>query len=180
MDMKLSSTTGTVITWVTVHHPMLHTKAARKGRKFIQKPTYFELMNVTFRIWSKRNRNPDESFSFQSSHNDITPEEEARRHQEGVDAFLSFATEVSTMSSPLKRPPSVDYVENVPAHNYNNNHLFVNGNGNGNYYYNGSSSPLNQTFGQPHIYSYMSSPSPPKKSRTRTLRTKLKKKTWLR
>lgn len=115
------------------------------------------------------------------SQNDLTPEEEARRHQEGVDAFLSFATEVSSMSSPLKRPPSADYVENVPVYNFNNNnnnHVFVNGNGN--YYYNGNSSPLNQPFGQPHAYSYISSPSPTKKSRTRTLRTKLKKKPWLR
>lgn len=115
------------------------------------------------------------------SQNDLTPEEEARRHQEGVDAFLSFATEVSSMSSPLKRPPSADYVENVPVHNFNNNnnnHVFVNGNGN--YYFNGNSSPLNQPFGQPHTYSYISSPSPTKKSRTRTLRTKLKKKPWLR
>ncbi|XP_055324165.1 DEP domain-containing protein DDB_G0279099 isoform X2 [Sitodiplosis mosellana] len=124
--------------------------------------------------------------SSEESQNDITrEEEEARRHQEGVDAFLSFATEVSSMSSPLKRPPSADYVENVSVHNFNNNnnnnnnHLFANGNGS--YYYNGGVSPLNQQFGQPHIYSYMSSPSPPKKSRTRTLRTKLKKKTtWLR
>lgn len=116
----------------------------------------------------------------------MTPDEEARRHQEGVDAFLSFATRVSSMSSPLKRPSSADYVENVPAHNYtnnnnnnNNDHLFANGNGT--YYYNDGSSPLNQPFGQQHIYSYMSSsPSPPKKSRTRPIRTKLKKKTWLR
>lgn len=116
------------------------------------------------------------------SHNDLTPEEEARRsHQEGVDAFLSFATGVSSMPSPLKRPPSPDYVENVPVHNYNNNnnHLFANGNGT--YYYNGATSPLNQQYGQQHIYSYMSSsPSPPKKSRTRPIRTKLKKKAWLR
>lgn len=121
-------------------------------------------------------------FIIVNSHNDITrEEEEARRHQEGVDAFLSFATEVSSMSSPLKRPPSADYAENVSVNNFNNNnnHLFANSNGS--YYYNGGSSPLNQPFGQPHIFSYMSSPSPPKKSRTRTLRTKLNKKTtWLR
>ncbi|XP_031637381.1 putative uncharacterized protein DDB_G0277255 [Contarinia nasturtii] len=118
--------------------------------------------------------------SSEESQNDISrEEEEARRHQEGIDAFLSFATEVSSMSSPLKRPPSSsDYVENVPLQNYNtnhnnNHHMF----GNGNYYYNSSS---NQQYGQQNIYSYMSSPSPPKKSRSRTLRTKLKKKTWLR
>lgn len=117
---------------------------------------------------------------FLNSHTDLTPEEEARRHQEGVDAFLSFATEVSSMSSPLKRPPSADYVENVSVQNFtNNNHIFANGNGN--FYFNGNSSPVNQQYGQQHIYSYMSSsPSPPKKSRTRTLRTKLKKKPWLR
>lgn len=114
------------------------------------------------------------------SQNGITPEEEeARRHQEGVDAFLSFATEVSSMSSPLKRPPSADYVDNIPMHTYSNgnntNHPFANGNAT---FYNGSSSPYGQ---HPTIYSYTSSsPSPPKKSRTRTLRTKLKKKTWLR
>lgn len=112
-----------------------------------------------------------------SSQNDVTPEEEeARRHQEGVDAFLSFATRVSSMSSPLKRPPSADYVDNVPVHIYNNNN-HSHANGNGNFYYNGSSSPLDQQQ-QPQIYSYMSSPSPPKKSRTRPPRSKLKKKTW--
>lgn len=119
-----------------------------------------------------------------SQHGMTTAEEEARRHQEGVDAFLSFATEVSSMSSPLKRPPSADYVESVPpVHGYsgsvsnNNNHSFANGNAN--YFYSGSSSPYGQ---HQQIYSYVSSssPSPPKKSRTRTLRTKLKKKTWLR
>ena len=112
-----------------------------------------------------------------SQHGITAEEEEARRHQEGVDAFLSFATEVSSMSSPLKRPPSADYVENIPMHSYNNNnHPFANGNAT--FYYNGGSSPYGQ---HQAIYSYMSSsPSPPKKSRTRTLRTKLKKKTWLR
>lgn len=47
---------------------------------------------------------------------------EAQRHAEGVDAFLTFATEVSSMSSPLKRPASVDsqhsghhyLMENIP------------------------------------------------------------------
>lgn len=125
---------------------------------------------------------------FFASQNDITrEEEEARRHQEGVEAFLSFATRVSSMSSPLKRPPSADYVENVPVHIYNsennnnNNNNYLHANGNGNYYYNGGSSPLDQQYGQQHIYSYMSSPSPPKKSRLRPPRTKLKKKTtWLR
>lgn len=125
------------------------------------------------------------------SQNDISPEElEARRHQEGVDAFLSFATEVSSMSSPLKRPPSADYVENVPIYSKatvaaataavttNNNHIFANNNhNNGNYYYYDSSSSVATI---PGHYSYLSSPSPPKKSRTRTLRTKLKKKTWIR
>lgn len=115
-----------------------------------------------------------------SQHGTTPEEEEARRHQEGVDAFLSFATEVSSMSSPLKRPPSAEYVDTIPMHNYNNSsnnsHPFANGNAT--FYYNGSSSPYGQ---HQAIYSYMSSsPSPPKKSRTRTLRTKLKKKTWLR
>lgn len=142
-------------------------------------------------------------FYLSHSQNIITAEElEARRHQEGVDAFLSFATEVSSMSSPIKRPPSADYLENIPNHHFNNNHIITNNNNNntnnnnnnGNtqsyYYYDGDSSPSsissiplshhNHPHPQQHVYSYLSAPSPPKKSRTRTLRTKLKKKTWLR
>lgn len=61
------------------------------------------------------------------------------------------------MSSPLKRPPSADYVENIPVHNYNNNnHPFASSNAT--FYYNGGSSPLSQPYGQHQaIYSYMSS-----------------------
>lgn len=147
------------------HHRMQHMKVAKKGKGFS--------FAIHILLHTK--------CSIFNSQHDLSPEEEARRHQEGVDAFLSFATGISSMPSPLKRPPSADYVENVPVHNYNNNnnHLFANGNGT--YYYNGAASPLSQPFGQQHIYSYMSSsPSPPKKSRTRPIRTKLKKKVWLR
>lgn len=106
-------------------------------------------------------------FEFRSNQqNHITKEElEARRHAEGVDAFLTFATEVSTMSSPLKRPPSADdahaYMENIPQNN--NSHHYI-----------------ETTIVSHPPFSYLSSPSPPKKSRSRTLRTKLKKKAWLR
>lgn len=119
-------------------------------------------------------------FPFCCSQNTVTDEELARRHQEGVDAFLSFASEVSSMSSPLKRPPSADFAEivhhyghdndnnNNNTHNQrnhtNNNTVFMNNShSNGNYYYDSGSS---------------SSPSPPKKSRSQ--RTKLKKRVWLR
>lgn len=75
-------------------------------------------------------------------------DDEQRRHAEGVDAFLKFATEVSLMASPIKRAPSPDY----------------------------------NSYEYPLILdksSMMS--SPPKKSRTRTFRTKIKKKTtWMR
>ncbi|XP_037051527.1 uncharacterized protein LOC119085200 isoform X2 [Bradysia coprophila] len=104
-----------------------------------------------------------ESSEESHTNNILTKEElEARHHAEGVDAFLTFATEVSSMSSPIKRPPSPDsyngsyaipigYYESPVIHHNNNNH-----------------------------FAYLSSPPPPKKSRSRTLRTKLKKKAWLR
>lgn len=104
-------------------------------------------------------------YSNQQNHNLTKEELERRRHAEGVDAFLTFATEVSTMSSPIKRPPSIDdahsYMENIPNNN-NNNHY------------------IETTIVSHPPFNYLSSPSPPKKSRSRTLRTKLKKKSWLR
>ena len=109
-----------------------------------------------------------------SSQNHISKEElEAQRHAEGVDAFLTFATEVSSMSSPIKRPPSADYMENIP-----NEYLYETSHPNN---HNHSNNVVNM---QPHIQNsytiYQMSPSPPKKPRSRTLRTKLKKKAWLR
>lgn len=41
---------------------------------------------------------------------------EAQRHAEGVQAFLTFATEVSTMPSPLKRP--LDSLSPPPHHHH--------------------------------------------------------------
>lgn len=102
---------------------------------------------------------------------------EARRHQEGVDAFLSFATEVSSMSSPIKRPLSADCID-TNGTTQNGYQQF--------YYYYDDSSPSStvssissvQAFSTPNQQTYLSSPSPPKKSRSRNLRTKLKKKAW--
>lgn len=175
---------------------MLHMKVAKKGNLLIDIKLNWNLRKILNVI-----------LPFVHSQHVATPEElEARRHQEGVDAFLSFATEVSSMSSPIKRPPSADYIENIPAHHFNstnnnnnNNHIInansnnnnnSNSNGNANtnyYYYDGDSSPTTiimsqhpSQMHQQHVYSYLSAPSPPKKARTRVLRTKFKKKTWLR
>lgn len=152
------------------------TRAVKKG-KFSHSVRFWILNKPIFRL-----------VSFVRSQNIISAEEmEARRHQEGIDAFLSFASSVSSMSSPIKRPPSADYLENIPAHHFNNNnnHIITNNNNGGTqsyYYYDGDSSPttISLSHHPQHAYTYLSAPSPPKKSRTRTLRTKFKKKTWLR
>lgn len=148
---------------------------------------------------------------------------EAQRHAEGVDAFLTFATEVSSMSSPLKRPASVDsqhsghhyMLENIPNnyiiestiytaspgatpnsgsggsaagstmssptsssyHSHLHNQLQQHHHHHAQYLHHHPYATLTATNG----YHLSSSPSPPKKPRARTLRTKLKKKTvWLR
>lgn len=146
--------TITVITTAMVHHLMRRTKAAKKGewKKNVWK---FSVIAA-----------PMKKFSLPSHTNNILTKEEleARHHAEGVDAFLTFATEVSSMSSPIKRPPSPDsyngsYVEHIP-NGYYESSIIHHSNGN--------------------HFGYLSSPPPPKKSRSRTLRTKLKKKAWLR
>lgn len=103
------------------------------------------------------------------------------------------------MSSPIKRPQSADshtfMMENIP-NNYIiestiysptttispyhlNHHTNNNNNNNNNYYHNNNNNhhpyTTSVTINQ-NNHHLLSSPSQPKKSRTRTLRTKLKKK----
>lgn len=187
---------------------MLPTKAVRRG--MFQK----EFLKKCYIVWIWLNFN--QFFFCFHSQNHISKEElEAQRHAEGVDAFLTFATEVSSMSSPIKRPPSADshsyMMENIP-HNYiiestvyspssttspSSYHLhhhqqlqhhpfqmqqqqqqqqqLLHHSINQNHHHHSYSSSNNSAA------SYLSSPSPPKKARSRTLRTKLKKKSsWLR
>lgn len=146
----------------------------------------------------------DESHNYQPEEGkkNWSPEElEAQRHAEGVDAFLKFATEVSTMSSPMKRPQSPDshvYMENnIPNGNSATitsttttaypiaHHYTVGGGGHQPAMEDGTSNFHNQNgapsggYSPQHHINFLSSPSPPKKSRTRTLtRTKLKRKPY--
>lgn len=91
---------------------MLRTRAVRKGEE-LKRVFMCDIANVSI------------SLNSQTPRNGFTEEElEAQRHAEGVDAFLKFATEVSSMSSPLKRPASVEsqhsghhyMMENIPNH----------------------------------------------------------------